>query len=82
MGQLPTALTVNMKQYGEPELFHYSRAFYFKRKILLRNKAERYYNKRGEYFGNGWINMALFYEQLNEDIVEENADRYQQKIAE
>ncbi len=50
--------------------------------MLLGEVAERHDNDRCEHFGNGWIDMRLFYEKLDKHIIKENTDDYEDEITE
>ena len=49
--------------------------------FFLGQVAERNHYHRGEDLGDGGINMELLHKHLDEDIVQENADHHQHKIA-
>lgn len=50
--------------------------------ILLCQVAERDHDDRREYLCDRWIDMELLYKKLDEDIIQQQADHYQDKIPE
>jgi hypothetical protein len=52
------------------------------RKILLRQVTEGDNDDGSQYLGHRGINMQLFYEEFDKNIVEEQTDHHQQKITE
>ena len=50
--------------------------------IFLRQIAEGYDDNGGERFGDRGIDMELLYEELDEDIVEQQADDHQDEVSE
>lgn len=51
-------------------------------KILLRHVTERYYDYGCHHFGNSGVNMKMLHKKLKEDIIQKNAEHYQQEITE
>jgi hypothetical protein len=56
--------------------------FDLKREVFLCHIAETYYDHGRQHLGDGGIDMELFYEQLDEDDVEADADEHQHEIPE
>lgn len=52
------------------------------RKVFLRHIAETNHDNGREHLGDGGVDMELFYEQLNEDDVETDADKHEHEIPE
>jgi len=63
-------------------LIHLLVLFRLKGVIFLCQVAERDNDDRCEDLGNGWINVKLFYKELDEDIIQQEADHHQEEIPE
>jgi hypothetical protein len=63
-------------------LYKFSNRLNFEGEMFLGKKTECYYNKGGEYFSYRGINMAQLNKDPDKDIIQKEADHYQQKIAE
>ena len=57
-------------------------AFGFERKIFLGQITKRNHDGRRNYFCNGRIQMEVFHEEPDKNIIQENADQHKQKIPE
>jgi hypothetical protein len=57
-------------------------AFRFKSKILLGEITKRYDDARGDYFGNGRIQMKMFDKKADKNIIQDDTNNNQQEITE
>lgn len=56
--------------------------FYFEREFFLGKVAEDDHQRGGEDFTDGRVEVQPVYKQLHQEVVEQDADTYQQEITE